>query len=106
MTVKTGLDKKAILQLLEEHAGSIKNFGVANLGLFGSAVRDEQTSESDLDLLVEFIEGKKSYDNFIKLAFYLENLLGQKVDLITRKSLTSRVEKSINKEIEYVSFNS
>lgn len=92
--------------MLEEHAESIKSFGVANLGLFGSTVRNEQTSDSNLDLLVEFMEGKKSYDNFINLAFFLENLLGQKVDLVTRKSLSSRVEKSINKEIEYVSFNS
>ena len=92
--------------MLEEHADSIKSFGVAKLGLFGSTARNEQTSDSDLDLLVEFKEGKKTYDNFINLAFFLENLLGQKVDLITRKSLSSRIEKSVNKEIEYVSFNS
>lgn len=106
MSVKTNLDKKHILLLPEEHSENIKKYGVAKLGLFGSAVRNKHTPDSDLDFLVEFKEGEKSYNNFIQLALYLEELFDQKVDLVTKKALSNRIKQYINKEIEYVSLNS
>ncbi len=106
MTVKTTLDKKLILHLLEEHAEKIKEFGVVKLGLFGSVVRGEETAESDVDILVDFEQGKKNYDNFINLVFLLEDLFQEKVDLVTRAALSDRMKACIEKEIEYVSFDS
>jgi predicted nucleotidyltransferase len=55
--------------------------------LFGSAVRNETRPESDLDFLVEFRYGKKSYDHFFELAELLEHLFDRKVDLLTVESV-------------------
>jgi predicted nucleotidyltransferase len=105
MTVKTVLNKVQIFRELRNHAAEIKEFEVSRLGLFGSVVRGEENSESDLDFLVEFNEGKKNYNNFIHLAFFLEDIFQKKVDLLTWKSVASWMIDDIKKEIEYVEFN-
>jgi uncharacterized protein len=51
-------------------------------------VRRQQTPESDIDLLVDFEKGQKTYDNFIELSFLLEELLGRPVELLTQESLS------------------
>ena len=76
-------------------------FGVKRLGLFGSSVRGEQKSESDIDILVEFEKGKKTFDNYMELKFFLEELLGCKVDLIIYESLKRRIKPYIMREVEY-----
>lgn len=106
MAVKTKLNKSKVFQLLRDHADEVREFGVSRLGLFGSMVRDEATNDSDIDILVEFREGQKNYDNFIHLVYFLEDLLQRDVDLVTRKSLSDRLKKLVDKEIEYVSFDS
>ncbi|HET6528171.1 MAG TPA: nucleotidyltransferase family protein [Balneolaceae bacterium] len=106
MSVQTVLNKEQIFQLLKNHAKEVQAFGVFKLGLFGSIVRGEQNDKSDIDFLVEFNEGQKNYDNFIHLVFFLEDIFQKEVDLVTRKSLSDRLKKIIDKEIEYVSFNS
>lgn len=79
-------NKYDVLAQLAEHKASIMQYGVKQLGLFGSFVRDEATIESGVDFLVGFEDGKKNYDNYIELAFYLENLLNRKIELVTRQS--------------------
>lgn len=106
MSVQTVLNKEQIFQLLKNHAKEVQALGVFKLGLFGSVVRGEQNDKSDIDFLVEFNEGQKNYDNFIHLVFFLEDIFQKEVDLVTRKSLSDRLKKIIDKEIEYVSFNS
>jgi len=63
------LTKKDVFNQLQKQNGILKQFGVSRLGLFGSFVRNKQNKKSDLDFLVEFLPGKKSYDNFIHLSF-------------------------------------
>ena len=77
-------------------------FGVKRLSLFGSFVRDTAVTSSDIDFLVEFETGKKSYDNFMELSFYLEELLGRKVELVTPQSLSKFTGHHILSEAEYV----
>ncbi|MEI6179866.1 MAG: nucleotidyltransferase family protein [Chloroflexales bacterium] len=72
-------------------------------GLFGSFVRNESRPDSDIDILVEFHPTKKTFDNFIQLAFYLEDVLGRPVDLITADSLSPYIGLHILQEVEYVS---
>lgn len=103
MTVR---NKEDALKVLEEHTLSIQAYGVHQYGLFGSFVRNEQQQDSDIDILVEFIPNKKTFDNFINLAFFLEEILGRKVDLITRESLSPYIGPRILQEVEYVSVNS
>ena len=68
------------------------------LGLF---VKNEQTAESDLDLLIEFKPGRKSFDNFMDLSFLLEEMFGRKVDLVTPESLSPHIGPKILAEVEY-----
>ncbi len=62
--------KKDILSVIKENQDKIKTFGVKKIGLFGSFVRGEQDVESDVDLLVEFEQGQKTFDHFIQLSFF------------------------------------
>jgi uncharacterized protein len=75
--------------------------GVARLGLFGSFVRDEQGSDSDVDLLVEFAPGQKNFDNFMALGFYLEDLFDRRVELVTPESLSPYIRPHVMTEVEY-----
>jgi len=97
--------KEHILALLREHQAQIRAFGVKRLGLFGSFVRGQQAVDSDVDLLVEFTPGDKTFDNFSRLASFLEALFGRRVELITPESLSPHLGPHILSEIEYVTFD-
>ena len=62
--------KEKVLELIRSNQDQIRSYGVKKLGLFGSFVRGKQKPESDIDLLVEFQQDKKNFDNFIQLAFF------------------------------------
>jgi predicted nucleotidyltransferase len=94
--------KEKTLALIEEHQDRIKALGVKKIGLFGSFVREEQGVESDIDLLVEFEQGKKTFDNFIHLSFFLEDLFKRRVELVTTESLSPYIGPHIISEVEYV----
>jgi len=105
--MKEGIEtKEKILNLIRRNEDEMKLLGVISLGLFGSFVRNEQNPTSDIDLLVEFEEGKKTFDNFINLGFLLEEVLKRRVELVTRESLSPYLAPYILKEVEYVSFSS
>jgi len=80
----------------------ISAFGVKSIGLFGSFVKDSASGTSDVDLLIDFNPDKKSFDNFMDLAFYLEDLFGRKVEIITPQSLSKHIGPHILKEVEIV----
>lgn len=93
-----------ILSLIQEYQDKIRAFGVKKLGLFGSFVLGQQDENSDIDLLVEFDIGKKTFDIFIHLAFFLEDLFGRRVELVTPESLSPYIGPYIMKEVKYVTF--
>ena len=95
-------DKNDLLAAITANKSSIERYGVIRIGLFGSFVRNEQKNNSDIDLVVEFKDGKKNYNNFIHLAFYLDELLGRKVELVTPQSISPYIKPYIMQEIEYV----
>jgi predicted nucleotidyltransferase len=99
MAVQT---RSHILSLVQDHQDEIRSFGVKRLGLFGSFVRGEQDNESDVDFLVEFLPDRKTFDSFIHLAFYLEELLQRRVELVTPESLSPFIGPHILKEVAYV----
>jgi hypothetical protein len=97
-------NKKALMQILYINKEQIRSFGVKNLNLFGSFTKDNLvTDQSDIDFLVEFEEGKKSFDNFIDLNYFLEELTGRKVELLTHQSLSKFIGPHILKQLEHVS---
>jgi uncharacterized protein len=100
------LNKKEILQKLSAHKKELVNYGVLEIGLFGSYARNEVNPESDVDLLVELAKEKKTFRNFMALSYYLEELLGKKVELITKQSLSPYIGPYILKTVEYVSLAS
>jgi len=77
-------------------------FGVKRIGIFGSYVRHEQGKESDIDILVEFKEGCKTFDNYMDLKEFLEKLLGLKVDLVIKSAIKPALKEVILKEVVYV----
>ena len=93
------MNLQEIKQTLKENMPEIKKkYGVKNLYIFGSYVRGEQTPESDIDILVEFEKGKKTFDNYMDLKFYLEGLFGKKVDLIIKEAVKQKLKKYIYEE--------
>lgn len=81
------MDKVETLKLLTLHGPEIRErFSVKRLALFGSVARDDASEESDVDVLVEF-EGPSTFDGYFGLKFYLEDLFGRDVDLVTEAGL-------------------
>jgi len=77
----------AIAQLIESEA-EIRALGVQRLALFGSVARGEARIDSDVDLLVQFFPGAKTYDRFLALSELLDARLGHTVELVTTESLS------------------
>ena len=77
-------------------------FGVRKIGIFGSFVRDDATLHSDVDVLVEFDPDRKTFDNFMNLIFFLEDVLERRVELVTTNSLSPHIEPRILASVEYV----
>ena len=103
---KTIKNRDQILKMILNNQNNIRDFGVSKIGLFGSFVRNEQNEESDIDLIVQFEKGKKSYIKFINLSDYLEKLFNNKVDLLTEKGISPYMKSRIEKEAVYVSLSS
>ena len=95
-------NKQDILDSLNESQDIMSAVGVKSIGLFGSFVKDSASGTSDVDLLIDFNPDKKSFDNFMDLAFFLEDLFGRKVEIITPQSLSKHIGPHILKEVEIV----
>ncbi len=95
--------REEIFKTLEENRTQLRALGAKRLGLFGSFVRGQQRADSDVDMLVEFEPGQKTFDHFIGLVFLLEDLLGRSVELVTPEALSPHIGPYILKEVEYVS---
>ena len=93
--------KQDILNTLDQNRFRLRALGVKRMGLFGSFVRGEQRPDSDIDLLVEFEPGRKTFDAFIELSFFLEEVLQRRVELVTIESLSPYIGPYILKEAEY-----
>ena len=97
-------DKASLIKQLSTHGQEIKSFGVEKLRVFGSFAKNiDIHDESDVDLLVDFNPDKKTFDNFIELSYFLESLLGRKIELVTPQSLSKYIGAHILKEAEGVS---
>jgi predicted nucleotidyltransferase len=95
--------KQDLLDALFQSRARIKSYGVVSLGIFGSFIKENYTEDSDVDFLVDFHPAKKSFDNFMDLSFFLEDLLGRKVELVTTQSLSKFIGSHILKEVQNVS---
>jgi predicted nucleotidyltransferase len=95
------LTRETILEILNRHADEIRHrFAVRQLGLFGSHLRQQARSDSDVDILVDF--ETPTFDNYMDLKFYLETLLGREVDLVMTESVKPRLKPLILAEVQHV----
>ncbi len=78
-----------------------ERFGVKKVGVFGSFAKGEERRDSDVDILVEFKEGQKTFGNYMELKFYLEGLFGREVDLVIETAIKPRLREQILKEAVY-----
>jgi len=86
--------------LKEELPRLREKFNVKSIGLFGSWVRDEQTKQSDVDVLVKF-EKPIGFFKFVEIEDYLSERLGVKVDLVTPDALKPLIKPQVEKEAVY-----
>lgn len=89
-----------VVKILKSKRAVYKKYGVKSLALFGSAARDRLRKRSDVDILVQF--NKPTWANYIGLKFYLEDLLGREVDLVTPNGLKPAIRPSVEKDLLYV----
>ena len=95
--------KKNVLKRLQNLKGQLVEVGVSQLGLFGSTVRGENTSKSDIDILLDFNAGQETFPNFMSACQILEeNFKHYKLDVVTRKGLSPYIGETILNEVEYV----
>lgn len=90
----TAMKRDEVLSLIRAHRGELEQFGVKSLSVFGSVARDEAKPESDLDVLADF-GPEPTFDGFMGLKFFLEDLLGRRVDLATSDMLHPRIRASV-----------
>jgi len=94
------MQQEGTLGILSKHRHELKGFGVKSIALFGSAARGEAQRESDIDILVEF-DSAVGFLKFLQLQHRLEELLGKRVDLVTRAALKRQFRDQILKEAVY-----
>lgn len=94
-----------IKKILEKNNNYLRQtFHIRELGIFGSFVKGEEKidNDSDIDILITFGKGYKDFFNYMRLKYYLENLLGRKVDLVIKEAVKPRLKERIFREVEYV----
>ena len=91
-----------VLALLRAHKPVLsERFGVTGLALFGSFARDQATDSSDVNILVSF-DGPATSRTYFGVQFYIEDLLGRDVDLVTEKALRSEVRPYVERDLTNV----
>ena len=91
------LGKDEILRTLSQHQPELRAFGVARLGLFGSFARGEARPDSDLDFVVDL--KRRTFDDFMGLKIFLEDLFGRRVDLVLFDRIKPQLEECILREV-------
>lgn len=96
------MNSKHVLQhLAASKAELASRFGVTRLALFGSVVRDAARSDSDVDVLVSF-DGPATSARYFSVQFFLKDLLGRPVDLVTDKALRPELRPFVEREAVHV----
>jgi uncharacterized protein len=95
-------DKNEAMKRLTNAGQKLTALGIKSIGLFGSFIKENQTDESDVDVLVDFLPDEYSFDHFMELSFFLEELFGRKIDLVTMEGLSPYIGPHILREVERV----
>jgi uncharacterized protein len=86
--ILAALTRADIVDSVARIRSEVEHLGVQRLALFGSVQRNAARPDSDVDILVEFRPGEKTYDHFLSLGDLLEAAFGRRVELVTAESLS------------------
>lgn len=96
------MNRDDILSLLREHKATLaRRYGVTAIALFGSVARNRTSEHSDIDLLVRF-DGPATSKRYFGVQFYIEDLTGRPVDLVTDKALRAELRPAVEREAIHV----
>jgi hypothetical protein len=95
--------KEYILSRIRSSRSELDQYGIKSIGLFGSYARDEQSEDSDIDILIDFEPDKENFDNFMAAYDILEKMFeNQKVEVVTKNGLSPYIGPQILNEVSYV----
>ena len=95
------MKREDVVNQLKAHLNQLAEFKIKSLAIFGSVVRGEARPDSDVDFLVEF-NGPTTFDQYMGLKLFLEDLLGRPVDLVTRKGVRPELAPYVDQEARRV----
>jgi predicted nucleotidyltransferase len=94
--------KENILAILKSNKVKLTQFGIKEVGLFGSYSRNEQVKDTDIDLLVDFEPEKENFDNFLSVCDLLEKVFkNHKIEIVTKNGLSPHIGPFILNEVVY-----
>jgi len=95
-------NKDSILSEINRQKDRLSSFGVIKVGLFGSYARNEQSNQSDIDILIEFESQKETFDNYMAVYDTFEAMFkNEKLDIVTTNALSPYIGPHILKEVVY-----
>ncbi len=95
--------REYILSVLKAKRADLSAKGIREVGLFGSYARNEQTEQSDIDILIDFEPDKETFDNYMAVYELLEKLFKNiKVEVVTKNGLSPYIGTKILNEVQYV----
>ena len=95
------MERDEIVSQLKARLDRLAEFKIKSLAIFGSIARGEARADSDIDFLVDF-NGPATFDQYMGLKLFLEDLLGRPVDLVTRKGVRPELAPHIEQEARRV----
>lgn len=96
------ITKDIILQTLKSNKPKLARLGIRKVGLFGSYIRNEQSNDSDIDLLIDFEPEKENFDNFMTVYDLFESIFkNEKIEVVTKNGLSPYIGPKILNEVEY-----
>jgi len=95
--------KENIMSTIKSSEREISRYGIKSIGLFGSYARDEQSENSDIDILIDFEPIKENFDNYMAVYDIIEKLFkNQRVEIVTKNGLSPYIGPKILNEVKYV----
>lgn len=101
MTAARRMTRKNAFRTLEENRKQLRRLGVEKIALYGSVARDEAAPQSDVDVLVELADAFLTLEGYMDLCFYLEELIGRRVDVTTFRSIKPHMRDRVLAEAVY-----
>lgn len=95
--------RENIIAVLTAQKAELSRYGVSDIGLFGSYLRNEQSNGSDIDLLIDFEPDQENFDNYMAVYDIFERLFkNEKIEIVTKNGLSKHIGPQILKEALYV----